>query len=280
MEQFEELFEQIRERLTQTTGRKSLEAVIKREKPGYLDCKLGGIPFVPEGGSLPVDADNGNPLFLLAQINFAKIPHIEDYPKEGILQFFIGGDDLYGMDCEDGSIQNSWRVLYFEDISDPMDEKLVEQMVDESFESDELLLPFENFKESYLLEFNENESCISVTDYRFDEMLTKYCNDLWPESFGEIEGETSLPEPLRDIIYKELSGYESRIGGYPAFTQYDPRDEEGWSDYELLLQIDSYGDDDGWIIMWGDSGIANFFISAEDLRNKDFSKVLYNWDCC
>lgn len=280
MEQFEELFEQIRERLTQTTGRKSLEAVIKREKPGYLDCKLGGIPFVPEGGSLPVDADNGNPLFLLAQINFAKIPHIEDYPKEGILQFFIGGDDLYGMDCEDGSIQNSWRVLYFEDISDPMDEKLVEQMVDESFESDELLLPFENFKESYLLEFNENESCISVTDYRFDEMLTKYCNDLWHESFGEIEGETSLPEPLRDIIYKELSGYESRIGGYPAFTQYDPRDEEGWSDYELLLQIDSYGDDDGWIIMWGDSGIANFFISAEDLRNKDFSKVLYNWDCC
>ena len=32
-------------------------------------------------------------------------------------------------------------------------------------------------------------------------------------------------------------------------------------------------------IMWGDVGVANFFIRPEDLKNKDFSKVLYNWDC-
>ena len=43
----------------------------------------------------------------------------------------------------------------------------------------------------------------------------------------------------------------------------------------LLLQIDSEDD-----IMWGDSGIANFFISEEDLKNKNFEDMLYNWDCC
>lgn len=43
----------------------------------------------------------------------------------------------------------------------------------------------------------------------------------------------------------------------------------------LLLQIDT--DDD---IMWGDSGIANFFINKEDLENKNFKNILYNWDCC
>ncbi|MFR6587725.1 MAG: DUF1963 domain-containing protein [Ruminococcus sp.] len=32
-------------------------------------------------------------------------------------------------------------------------------------------------------------------------------------------------------------------------------------------------------IMWGDSGICNFFIHSEALRNCDFSEVLYNWDC-
>ena len=33
-------------------------------------------------------------------------------------------------------------------------------------------------------------------------------------------------------------------------------------------------------IIWGDCGVANFFINQKDLENCDFSKVLYNWDCC
>ena len=28
-----------------------------------------------------------------------------------------------------------------------------------------------------------------------------------------------------------------------------------------------------------DSGVGNFFISKEDLKNKDFSHVRYYWDC-
>lgn len=43
----------------------------------------------------------------------------------------------------------------------------------------------------------------------------------------------------------------------------------------LLFQLDTVED-----IMWGDSGVANFFISRDALKNKDFSKVYYNWDCC
>jgi len=31
--------------------------------------------------------------------------------------------------------------------------------------------------------------------------------------------------------------------------------------------------------MWGDCGVGNFFINIEDLKNLDFSDVLYNWDC-
>ena len=31
--------------------------------------------------------------------------------------------------------------------------------------------------------------------------------------------------------------------------------------------------------MWGDAGVANFFISEQDLKNKDFTNVVYNWDC-
>ena len=40
--------------------------------------------------------------------------------------------------------------------------------------------------------------------------------------------------------------------------------------------LDSYTD----IVMWGDVGVANFFIKKEDLERMDFSDVFYTWDCC
>ena len=49
----------------------------------------------------------------------------------------------------------------------------------------------------------------------------------------------------------------------------------------LLLQIDSMRDEEnGYSILWGDCGVCNFFIARADLEKLDFSRVLYNWDCC
>ena len=84
-----------------------------------------------------------------------------------------------------------------------------------------------------------------------------------------------IPEAIEDSIYSsdDYNGSGDKILGYPHFTQDDPR--ENGSDYDtLLLQIDTSD-----FIMWGDDGVANFFINGEDLRNGDFSDVLYNWDC-
>jgi len=68
---------------------------------------------------------------------------------------------------------------------------------------------------------------------------------------------------------------------YPAFTQSDPRQQLPTEDksYILLLQIDSENNNK-IDIMWGDTGIANFFIKRSALEKLDFSDVLYNWDCC
>ena len=71
-----------------------------------------------------------------------------------------------------------------------------------------------------------------------------------------------------------------KIGGYPCFTQEDPRNipKEDHHDI-LLLQIDTdnIGERE---IMWGDSGVANFFISRENLKQRNFQDVIYTWDCC
>ena len=68
-----------------------------------------------------------------------------------------------------------------------------------------------------------------------------------------------------------------KIGGYPYFTQDDPRkDNDPYT--LLLLQIDSDDIEDVEII-WGDCGVANFFINPEDLAKCQFDDVMYNWDC-
>lgn len=70
----------------------------------------------------------------------------------------------------------------------------------------------------------------------------------------------------------------SRMGGYPAFAQNDPRPDDWEQHTVLLFQLDSSYTDE-IVIEWGDGGVANFFITPEQLKALDFSDVVYNWDC-
>ena len=73
--------------------------------------------------------------------------------------------------------------------------------------------------------------------------------------------------------------WESKLREYPAFTQCDPRyyDKNLARFNTLLLQLDCEDECD---LMFGYAGVANFFINEEDLKKLDFTKGLYNWDCC
>lgn len=66
------------------------------------------------------------------------------------------------------------------------------------------------------------------------------------------------------------------------FTQSDPRGEK--PEYDRmdtpLFQLDSDGHGREDRVLWGDCGVGGFFINREALERRDFSRVLYNWDCC
>jgi uncharacterized protein YwqG len=80
---------------------------------------------------------------------------------------------------------------------------------------------------------------------------------------------------IRNDLNKCIKNSGHRLGGYPFFTQEDPRMDS--SNYDtLLFQLDS---DDEAAIQWGDMGICNFFIHSEKLIKAQFDDVLYNWDC-
>ena len=61
----------------------------------------------------------------------------------------------------------------------------------------------------------------------------------FPEKYPDIK------EEIDQEVWEHFSGTGHKIGGYAFFTQ----------------------------------AVGNFFIRPDDLAKKDFSKVLYNWDC-
>ncbi|MBP0724431.1 DUF1963 domain-containing protein [Bacillus sp. RG28] len=242
-----------------------IRVTAKKSKTALFQSKFGGDPYLPIGFDHPCDAEN-IPMMLLAQLNFEEFPALEHFPAKGILQFYISQkDDVYGLDFDDPTSQKNFRVIYHSDITNDLN--LLR--TDFSYmEIGEDYLPFEG---EYALEFQLDSEYISMTDYRF-EMLTDGVIDLDEEV--EVNGEiTDMWELCSDIF----DGSGHKIGGYPYFTQTDPREYQDDTTHEiLLLQIDTDDEND---IMWGDCGVANFFISKEDLEKLDFSHVLYNWDC-
>ena len=89
-----------------------------------------------------------------------------------------------------------------------------------------------------------------------------------------IEENESIEDELMDNS-EGFTGTGHKIGGYAFFTQTDPRiDEPKFEEYILLFQLDSIGE-----INWGDAGVGHLFIHPDDLAKKDFSKVVYHFDC-
>ncbi|XP_045463864.1 uncharacterized protein YwqG-like [Harmonia axyridis] len=210
--------------------------------------KVGGSPYLPLNEPYPLNSE-GEPLLFLAQVNFAELPRIEDFPEKGILEFYIDGqDDVMGLDNEDGG----YKVVYFEDIEE--DESKLRR------EFEKLTFPIGPFEEEvcYGMEFSLEDQYMSISDYRFENIA----------NFGD-------DYDMYDDYNALYPAHRHRLWGYPYFTQRDPRTSENeFKDYELLFQLDS---DEN--IIWGDLGIAAFFIKPDDLKKLDFTNVLYNWDC-
>lgn len=229
------------------------------------ESKIGGDPYLPIGEEIPKNP-NGVPLRLLAQINFEDAPHIDNMPTKGILQFFVDTiDDLVGADFDNPTEQTGFKIIYRQDIVKDQSKLITEFHYDIGENEEEFISPLE----AKLL-FEKGIQPITNEDYRFGvEFLTNFDED------KEVQdGDKVLP--LDEFYIDHMVSEGHRIGGYPFFTQFDPRSEDSKYD-TLLLQIDT---DDALGIMWGDSGVANFFINKDDLARLDFSDVLYNWDCC
>lgn len=250
--------EKYRDRIEATIKPYIKISIENNSQVSWWQSKFGGLPYLPKGFEYPKTTD-GDYLFLLAQINFAEVPPLEGFPNKGILQFYIGDNDVYGFGFDDSPEKERFKTLYF-----PQPNLNLEQIVtDYDFLPKPEYFPIEDCCSLY---FTKKYAPISTYDYRFLKLMGEEFTNLfkWDDDYLKI----SSP-----------GGH--KIGGYPFFTQSDMRVDDSDSEQPdiLLLQIDS--DNNEVIeILWGDTGVGNFFICESELKKLDFSNVVYNWDCC
>ena len=268
-----EIFEKI-EKKYQETAKEMIVAdasVNASKEIKITDSKIEGIPYIPKGKKIPTNSKEQQFMFL-AQINCEDLKGLEDFPQEGILQFWVLGEDLLGLDFDDYTNRDGFDVIYYEKIEDYYSEDEFKEMYN-PYKFDlkymEILIASEPCKMKFSLEKQKESFNYELLDNLFKEVLEE-------ESLGFNEKDKLYEEVEKlydDEFYEEIVG--TKCNGFPYFTQWEPRDDKQMKEYDTsLFQIDS-----GKEVMIGDSGVMHFFINREKLKNKDFSDVFYHWDC-
>lgn len=231
------------------------------EEPTRFQSKLGGIPYLLKGETIP----GGENMYLLVQINLdeleGKVP--KGYPKCGMLQFFIEDNLELGGGIED-VFDSTLKVVYHETIDyDPCNQ----QEIDCTLEMEMPIL-----KSSALHLECKEEYEISSSDSSFHDYLEKAMQaGVLPKDYLEND---VLMETIDHECY--IDCWKNKMGGLGCFAQEDVRnDDPRTKDMEILLQLVS----DEEHMMWSDYGTCHVLINREDLEKLDFSHVAYTWDC-
>lgn len=234
------------EEYLKSTEKPAVEISFKCAETLPWESKVGGCPYLEKAEDYPRGSD-GRPMMFLAQINLDDMPPLDDFPKHGLLQFYIGDDDYFGLD-------SACKVIYIPEYKKEPGGLLKINPFEEEY------IGYTPYSDEGKMRFKKTSMLIGTESETFyDKFRNKVTDDEWDE--------------LYDLCYPD----GCHIGGYPLFVQNPlPCYDDGELDV-VLLQLDC---EDECGIMFGDSGNCVFLISKEDLKNKNFDNVVYDWQCC
>ncbi len=241
--------------------------LVPEGEPQFTGSKFGGLPYLPKGENPPVDLA-GDPMALLLQIRCEELPNPSavGYPAKGILQFWIGRDEMLGLDPMDLTACRNTRVVYYETV----DQTLCAGDVEGRYTPPPFGPAWPIGEEAcQRVVFEEDFQPITSDDHQFPELFRRAV-EAQTHSLSELaEDEDELSAFIFDLFYY----VDSKIGGWPSFWGEDPRAEDRYAHADtVLLELNSL---DG--IDWDGDGGCLFAISSEQLSARDFSRVLYTW---
>ena len=250
-----------------------------------LENKLGGAFYIPADKQPPRNKQTGAELSLLAQLNFAQLPKMKDFPEDGLLQFFVDPDPVAFRNSFHPTQQISWRVRFIPHSPSHSEIPFLNgYMPAVNTMTSVTTLPFT--PGSVLsLAAHDMPHLTAWEDFPFKAMLSRHCADLMPQN--PTPEQVGLLRAARDMVKAALEPECKpgrmkdefiQIGGHPTFKHPDPRNEDPRfpgirTPAVLLLQIPSI---DRWQLRWANEDVAHFFISRKDLRDKNFNNVMFD----
>ncbi|MFK7985154.1 MAG: YwqG family protein [Sandaracinaceae bacterium] len=219
-------------------------------------CSAVGRPWL--SGPWPRDSKDV-PMLFLAQLNFAELPPLPGFPDHGLVMLFVPNDNTLGLGF--GSQKGEYTAVFVEE---------TDADADPVYHADA-----HNFEDGY----------------RSGPLTTKHTALTWsmhlqPPIPGDIrfealEGADTLKPKAREQLHTKWKnpvgiGGNHRIGGYAEFVQGEDPRRGDTAHYVHLLSLDSYAP---WGFMFGDGGLAHFFIDPDDLTACRFDRMLWFWDC-
>lgn len=234
---------------------------------GPTDSKFSGEYYLPAGAE-------ASELELVAQVNFAQVPHLEGFPESGLLQFFLRTDkaaehnfheDRSAWLADSGLFQVRWYPELFEDRS------TVEAAVPQNRWPAGILtggMDFQPAQEIATFSVGNDGTC---ADMGFEEAV-----ELLPEDDLEDTEYDLYTEEGCDRFFSEFDNRGCKLSGHPAIGWGDPREVDDnyplWKAYTVLLfQLDLTPEQED------EPDIFSFFIKPEDLAEGRFDDVLMTY---
>lgn len=178
-----------------------------------FESKFGGYPYLPIDQEHPKDS-NGQPMMLLAQLNFEEIPHVEYMPQRECYSFRKCWWWALWSRFWSSNNPKDFRIIYHSTIIEDLNKVITDFSYLNTLELEDFIIP-----EAAKLNFELAYQPVTPRDYRFEMIFSD--NIDWEEIVDE-ENNTELGE-LYDDLCKDQG---HKIGGYPFFTQTDPREWE------------------------------------------------------
>ena len=230
-------------------------------RPPLWQSHLGGVPYLPLDDEYPY-TNRGYPFALFAQIHFAEMPPVPDFPTAGILQIFVDG-----MDDNLGLVGDGEKPLYRYYPNVITDDSALQQ----------------NLPNAPLQEKRQNPLCIlqfRPAQTRYITYSDMYCA-IVDKNGNRLDDDN---EADRQFIHLSCK-FRNYISGYHRTCQFDPRHRFVMGDEpdnpelirlkqtRLLLQITDE------LPIFDYYGLSvQLFIHPDDLRRRDFSGVFSNID--
>ncbi len=253
--------------------------------------KFGGVPYLPAGAQAPTNQD-GKPLGMVAQINCDDLPQNTVYPQTGVLQFWLDPYDELGLgiDLKNPVSQVNTRVIYYPHHKDtnPCAHALVMPNQEKQTEMEFMAWPV-HVDQGWEIGLSFEETSEGITPQNwwvYQSRFVELWNELYPQQpigdFTGVDAYAPTDEERPSVMFYRDIDQRSyhKLGGHPEFTQQDPRQEhDGFDNYTINLLTMFSEDAEKFVTVWGDQGTANWLITPEQLKNRDFSKVLFEWSC-